>query len=1043
MRAGSRCTKPITPVVMCAIVALFFAMVLPAAASAALTITPPNPVAGDTVTVQGSPRECESNNAPSYTFTIKRDSDGTTVASGPGTSGSSGVEYSATLSAPGTYTATEDGKCPLNMSYPVDAYTTGDFTVGQALGGSISSSPDPPVAGQQASLNVAPSGGISGYTYTWDLNNDGTFGDATVHNPTYTFPTTGAHTVSVRITDSGGGTTSDPSHTATVTRTINVVAASSTAPPPPPPPCKSNLHFELSEFTTTGCFAHISTSPDRWTTTSAVKLNGILLPDFGQTFTITGPTAADPGGHFTAPSSTVQLGGFTAFRGNIDWSLPAGGQGQEKALPGGSFSVASGSSLLGLNVGGSIALELGQDANGTFYADLPLSVQLPAGFSAGPDPSFGSVSGAASLRVDDTGIHYNGLRLEAKNVWLGKLKVDSVCFSYIPSGGLSTAPCDKPSFNGDPGLVAAPGSDDPFIQCGSDSTANRWDASAEVELPTGLQLGAFGGLANGQLASLGGSIGNLGRRVPLVDGIYLDHVSFGLCLTPPPLTIKAEIGANFLGASNLVNIDGSFTYVDGSPWSLTLGGSVSVGEQPNALPIGSGTLGINENGYIDFGLKAGVDVLNGFASLSAEVHGWIDAHSQQFLVAGDGQACLNGLGLGCLTAEGELSSKGVAGCVTIGSTLPSYDLEIPLDGSAWHLDTTTYPLTAGFGYDWGASSAQVLGGSCDFSPYQPTNPTTDLAGAAAAGIPVRIAGDTSAVALRIHGTHGAPKVVLHGPHGATITSPASGRGKLSKGHYLLAVNKADGTTDVMLVRPAAGTWTVSAAPGSGSSPRKIDRATLQVPPTLAARVLGKGGGRTVRVAYAVPVGATVRLLEHGKGVYHTIAARLHGRRCPGLPAHRPGTNEKILCANIRFRPAAGPGGTRHVQAVVTRGAIPLLQKNIASFRVPRLTLPARVGALRAQRGRGNLLIAFLPSREASRYSVSAKLSDGRELAFDLKGSCRALRIANVPATVAAKVKIAGVRFDLAMGRSRAISLKANARSTGSKSKKLRLSKACT
>ena len=187
----------------------------------------------------------------------------------------------------------------------------------------------------------------------------------------------------------------------------------------------------------------------------------------------------------------------------------------------------------------------------------------------------------------------------------------------------------------------------------------------------------------------------------------------------------------------------------------------------------------------------------------------------------------------------------------------------------------------------------------------------------------------------------------------------------------------------------------------------------------------------------------MRLLERGKRVTRTIAVHLHGRRCPGLPVMRPHTNEKILCATIRFRPSPGPGGTREIQAVVTRHGIPLFQKNIASFHVPKPTLPSPVKALRARRGRGSLTIAFSRSFGASRYSVSAKFSDGRELAFDLAGGCRALRIARVPAKVAATVKIAGVRYDLAMGRSRSISIKAHKRSAGRTKKKLRTGKVCT
>ncbi len=134
-----------------------------------------------------------------------------------------------------------------------------------------------------------------------------------------------------------------------------------------------------------------------------------------------------------------------------------------------------------------------------------MNIQLPAGFTAGPDPSFGSVTGAASLRVDDAGVHYDGLKVEADNVWIGKLKVDQVCFSYIPAGGQSIAPCAAPSLDGSP-----------FITCATDVTTDRWngnavDRAARQRSP----LAAFGGLADGQVsgASAGSSTTSAaGRR---------------------------------------------------------------------------------------------------------------------------------------------------------------------------------------------------------------------------------------------------------------------------------------------------------------------------------------------------------------------------------------------------------------------------------------------------------------------------------------------------------------------------------------------------
>lgn len=591
--------------------------------------------------------------------------------------------------------------------------------------------------------------------------------------------------------------------------------------------------------------------------------------------------------------------------------------------------------------------------------------------------------------------------------------------------------------------MSALNADSPFITCNTDSNTSRWDASAEVELPTSeVHLGAFGGLADGKLTSLGASVGNLGQRVPLADGVYLDHVSFGVCLSPPPFKLKADVGANFLGSKNTVAVDGSVTYTDGyrfNPWSLELDGHVSVA----TIPVGYGTFAVNGFGVFDFSLGAGVDILNGAASLNAQIAGWIDGRNGNFVVGGEGQICLQGLSCPLLKAEGEVSSVGVAGCLTIGSFSPGIDLVIPLDGGSPHLGGPSEPISAGFGYNWNASTFNLLGGSCDFTPYEPTYPTAQAGRASQASVGYRLsmAPDTKAVSLRIHGTHGPPRVVLRGPHGATITQPASG-GVLRKGHYVIAQNKTDGTTDVLLVRPAAGVWTVSPVPGSSSSPTKIDRASVAMPPTFATHIRAKRGLQTLQVAYAVPIGTRVRLLERTKGLTRTLTARLRGRKCPGLPALRPGTREKILCVTIRFRPANGPGGTRHIQAVVTRGGIPIMQKNIASFHVARPKLPSRVGALRVLRGKGNLTLVFSPSRGASRYSVSAMLADGRELAFDLGAGCHALRVPGVPSGDAARFRIAGVRYDLVSGRESTLAIKANARSAGRTSKGRRLGKVC-
>ena len=932
-----------------------------------------------------------------YTFTV----DGTAQ-------GAQGATDSITrsFSTAGSHTVSVDIPAVAGCS----EYTGSDtFTVNATISGTIAVSPDPPLVSQSAALTATQAGGSGNYTYAWDTDANGTFDNGTTRVVTPTFTTTGPHVVKVKIDDDSG-------HEAIVQRTLDVQAPSTTTTTSttagPPPPCVSKLDFQLSEFKTTGCFTQVANSPSPvWTTTSAVTLNGILFPDFGQTFTITFPDAQDPGGHFTAPGSVIRLDNFKVFSGDINWSLPAGQQGNEQDVT--TFTVASGQQLFGLSVSGSVALRLGLDANGEHYATFPLSIQLPAGFSAGPDPSFGSVTGSASLRVDDAGIHYDGLKLEAANVWIGKLKVDEACFSFIPSGGLSTAPCTAPSLDGSP-----------YLTCATDSKTNRWNGNAVIELPgSGVQLAAFGGLANGQVSQLGGFVDNLGRRAPLAPNIYLNRVGLGLCLTPPPLTLRGDVGISIFpttGGESLATINGHIIYTNSYPWTLEIGGTVSVLDNQ----VGTGSVLIDGWGDFAFDLAASVD-LAGVASIDGDINGWVDPPSKQYAVSGSVNACVNGLG--CAMGSGVVSSTGVAGCIQITSTYQSPDLVITL-GSPPTIGfaKNTINISAGVGYRWGASSPDIWANSCDLSSYQPTRPFAG-AGAAAAGVlNERVAAGTTAVAWRVHGSHGVPKIVIHGPHRTVITSASHSRGVQRKGHWMLAENAADGTTNVLLIHPPAGTWTVQAVHGTESIPTKIDQSKFQAPPTLAAAVRAKGAFRTLEMAYAVPPGASVRLIERGKGVEHTLVRSVHGRRCKGAPVNRPGSDEKVLCFTLRFRPAAGPAGRRRIQALVSKGGVPLVQKDIASFRAAALTLPSRPRYLLARRIGGNLQVAFTASSGASGYLVSASLSDGRKLAYDLKSSCQAVRIKGVPTGVSAKVKIAGMRFDLAMGKSQAVSIKAGA-----------------
>lgn len=1001
-----------------------------------LTADRANPAVGESVTFESQPYDC------TMTYVWKVDGVARPPASGArqfttsfATAGQHTVSYSAVSNTGGCQPYGDD----------VDWSESITITVHPALVGSISVTPDPPAPGQEAVIAATQTGGVPGFTYAWDSDNDGQFDDETTRTFKRTFATTGPRTVRVRIRDAA-----TPAHETIVTRTINVEtpapapttpapttpAPAPTTPPgdtppptpppsPAPPSCTNRLAFELSEFTTTGCFTRTRTMPsEQWTTTSSVTLNGIPFEDYGQTFTITLPTPTDPGGRFTAKGSSIQLRAITFFSGDIDWRLPAGKQGDEAVLK--TFSVFVGAKMFGLNVTGSIELRLGWDAKGMRYSSFPLNIELPAGFNSGPYETAGRVTGAAALRADAAGIHYDGLRIRVTNVWMGKIKVLEACLSYVPGGGQSVAPCEP--------LDAA---GQPYIQCESNVNVDRWDGNAVVELPSsrGVQFGLFGGLAGGQVSKLGGFVDNLGNRVPIASGWYLNKVGLGICVNPPPLKIKGEIGVSMLPAipnkPPIFGVEGSFTYTDSigpRGWTMDIGGRITLYD----TALGTASVRFGPSIPTSFDVNANFNLYD-VAGLDGRVFGWVDAPSGAFSISGFVRGCL--AGEICADASGLISSTGVAGCFKAGSMSSTY--LVILDGPPYlkFVERTT-SFSVGVGYKWGASSPDVLGSSCSFTPYD--TPMPEGAGARAARQAAnaalqQIAAGTEAVTLRYSGTNGPPKLVLTGPDGTTITSPADKRAAQVEGKYMLVENHKDATTSVLLLNPAPGAWKAIGVPGAASAPTTVDRSELEAPPTLGARVRGKGTRRSVKLTFAVPAGASVQLVERGAGVTRVLAKAVKGRACGYGPKRRPGTEQLVRCAEVRFRPALGPGGKRTISAVVTRDGVPLARQDVATYAAPKLKLPSRIGAIRARRSKGNLLITFPRTRDASSVNVAVTLSDGRKLTYDLKRTCGGVRVAKVPLGVSAKVAARGVRYDLAVGKQRSLTISKQRKSAGPKS----------
>ncbi len=283
----------------------------------------------------------------------------------------------------------------------------------------------------------------------------------------------------------------------------------------------------------------------------------------------------------------------------------------------------------------------------------------------------------------------------------------------------------------------------------------------------------------------------------------------------------------------------------------------------------------------------------------------------QFVVGGDGQGCL---GDACAEAEGELSSIGVAGCVTVGTSLPTYDLVIPLDGRAVHPGHEHVPVHRGLRLRLGRLHGGPAGRLVRLLALRAD---ARLATRAAAGV-------TRSASRADRARHGRrlaarprhprpaedrpPRTPRRDDHvpGARTRDAAQGP--------LPARGEQDGRDDQRDARPARPRGRGPSRPRRAPSrrrPRSTGRASKRRRRSGRAWS-ARARSRTAQVAYAVPAGTIVRLVERGKGINHILTAkRVRGRRCHrASPGCAPAPDEKILCANVRFRPRAGPGGKR-------------------------------------------------------------------------------------------------------------------------------------
>lgn len=699
-------------------------------------------------------------------------------------------------------------------------------------------------------------------------------------------------------------------------------------------------------------------------------------------------------------SITVKLGPITIINRPILFELPfgasVGGGRFEGKLP--SFGIPPGT-LGGQAVGGTVTPVLGRTGT-RYFSKFPVQVTLPAVITPSPG-TIGAVTGASEITTDDTGkVSLDGGKIEVQNVAIGKLGVERACFSYL-SAGVSTAfaACAPPSLNGAPVFDCRP----------PGRSQERYDGSIVVVLPTSskTKLGAYAGVFGGRFSYAGAFVDD--AAIPIVDGIDLERIGFGVCVNP--LILRGDAGLSI--GKGAIRGDISVLYQETSPGFFVEGQGflrLGVPGTQESIPVGNGRVKVFSTGRVEAGVAAKIDVGGGFLTIDGQVNGIIVPRPTfRYQVDGSVTACV-GSGFICAGAQGVVSNVGVSGCATLGP--------ITYSGFFRFRDKFT---EHGFG--------------CGFTDRARIFPKTSNQTGAPASITFPVSAKEPQYVVHVEGQGAPPKVRVTSPTGRTFESGPN-PGTTDGSTFIIVENPQSNETSVFLrANSAAGDWKVEALPGSAPLTGVASFQDGRDDPTVVAGTVSTQGAKKVAsLRYGLAAGQTVTLDVIGDGYQQTIARKLSGTACrAGVSA--PGrTTAQSRCATIRFTPTFGYKGPRTLQATVYDGEGAIVDIiDVARFTARAPAIPTRPPAVRVVRTGTDVVAVWGRSTgNVQRYGGYAVLSDGRKLGFTGPASCLAWRIPAVARTTSVTFRVQAGRRDLAFGRAGLVTLRAGVAYVGPK-----------
>ena len=488
-----------------------------------------------------------------------------------------------------------------------------------------------------------------------------------------------------------------------------------------------------------------------------------------------------------------------------------------------------------------------------------------------------------------------------------------------------------------------------------------WSGSAKLVLKFAktYTIGAGFGIKDGGFDFLRGSVSGINTAIG--SGVFLQ--SLGFEVKRDPLTLSGSIGVSGgpkVAGRTAVSVGGTLKAVLDDPFVVEVNGNLEIADE---FSLADAFLRYSSTGLFEFGGKVGFDIWR--LDLNGTIDGWVDG-LDAFNVEGGIEACLDVWGPNpCGSAKVLLSSKGIAGCIG------------------------AYGYYVGAGAIWGIPPDFDAFTGCDLAPYRETKPASARRGgvrAAAELVRTTLPKGLPSAAWEVTAEGGPTGVTLMGPNGEAIT--VSRDVPVVQQGNLLAQLREDGTTFVLVNKPAAGVWTLS---DDGTAPVTRVREARGLPkPSAKATVRGSGRSRTLSWSLRPIKGQRVTFAEVGKDVRNAITSTSSKR------------------GSVRFRPADGPAGKRSIVAVVEQDGQPRTTLTAGSYRAPGPLRPGKPRSLRLRRSGSRLVVSWRPNPSGFRHAVYFQLGDGRRLVRIVSSGRRSLTLKGVSSKVAAKVKVHGL-----------------------------------